>query len=72
MLPHPRHVRLYNCHACVQTPSGEYKIVLLDEAAAKGERPVQLLKEAAEADQLLAEAGEDQDEVDEPAAAEVM
>ena len=63
---------MHKRHACVQTPSGEYKIVLLDEAAAKGERPVQLLKEAAEADQLLAEAGEDQDEVDEPAAAEVM
>ncbi|KAK9842857.1 hypothetical protein WJX74_003477 [Apatococcus lobatus] len=59
-----------------ETPSGDYKIVLLDEAAAKGERPVQLLKEAAEADQLLAEAGEDlilqDEEADEPAAAEVM
>ncbi|KAK9863568.1 hypothetical protein WJX84_009042 [Apatococcus fuscideae] len=55
-----------------ETPSGEFKVVLLDEAAAKGERPVQLLRDSAEADQLMAEAGHDEDEVDEPAAAEVM
>lgn len=56
----------------MQTPSYGFKVVLLDEAAAKGERAVQLFRDGAEADRYLAEACKEEEELDEPAAAEVM